>query len=325
MTNVLITIDTEYSAGMVARKGTSCREENFARSIACETPGGAVGIEYQMDQFDRHGLKAVFFVDPMPGLVWGVEAIADVVRPIVSRGHEVELHLHPEWLEFAGANNPLGNKTGRNIKDFSFEDQCTLLSRAREILIAAGGPNPTAFRAGNYGANDDTLRALHEVGIAIDTSHCPGIANSECDISLSSDVHTPITHHGTLEMPIHCIEAAKGRKRHCQLTALSAREIISASRHANKAGLANLILVSHSFELLSRDRKTINSVVKHRFESVCKQLAGLQGVATCGFADIGEEHFDRADGGDALLPHNPIRTLQRLIEQSISNLRYGST
>ena len=58
------------------------------------TPDGEVGIEYQMDVFDRHGLKAVFFVDPMPALVWGVEAISDVVGPIVARGHDVQLHLH---------------------------------------------------------------------------------------------------------------------------------------------------------------------------------------------------------------------------------------
>ena len=323
MTNVLITIDTEYSAGMVARQGLSCRKENFSRSISCETEGGAVGIAYQMDQFDRYGLKAVFFVDPMPGLIWGIEAISDVVGPIVSRGHEVQLHLHPEWLEFAGPDNPLGQRTGRNMKDFSFDEQCTLLSNAREILVSAGAPAPRAFRAGNYGANDDTLRPLHEVGIPVDTSHCPGISGSECAISLDRDVNTPLAHHGTVEMPIHCIAAARGGKRHCQLTALSAREIIAACQHARDARLANLIIVSHSFELLSRDRKRINSVVKRRFEIFCEKLARLSGVATCGFEDLPLEGALNAKGPHPLLPHNWVRTGERLLEQSFSNLLFG--
>lgn len=69
MTSVYFTIDTEYSAGLYANLGQASRQENFACSIKCETPTGAIGIEYQMDVFDRYGLKAVFFVDPMPALI----------------------------------------------------------------------------------------------------------------------------------------------------------------------------------------------------------------------------------------------------------------
>jgi hypothetical protein len=118
-----------------------------------------------MDVFERHGIKAVFFVDPMPALVWGTAAIEDVVGPIVVRGHDVQLHIHTEWLELAGDANPLGMRTGMNIKDFGVEEQCVLLDYARGVLIAAGAPGPVAFRAGNYGANDDTLRALAQLGI----------------------------------------------------------------------------------------------------------------------------------------------------------------
>ena len=322
MTNVLITIDTEYSAGMVSRLGIDCREENFLRSISCKTATGSVGIEYQMDRFDQHGLKAVFFVDPMPALVWGIEAVADVVGPIVSRGHEVQLHMHPEWLEYAGANNPLGERIGRNIGDFSFEDQCILLEKGRDILVSAGAPVPIAFRAGNYGANDNTLRALSEIGISIDTSLCPGIANSECGISLSAENDSPTFLNGTIEMPIHHIEASHGGKRHFQLTALSAREILAACDFAHNAGLENVILVSHSFELLSRDRSAINLVVKRRFEAVCQKLGSRKGLLTRGFRDLGPIIPGRSSD-NAILPHSPFRTLERIAEQTVSNFFFG--
>jgi hypothetical protein len=138
MTAVYITIDTEYSSGIYAREGFGCRQSNFDRSISAITPSGSVGIDYQMDVFDRYGLKAVFFVDPMPALVWGVDAIADIVGPIVERGHDVQLHLHTEWLEFAGAKSPVGDQSAQNIKQFTFDEQYALLDYAQSTLMAAG-------------------------------------------------------------------------------------------------------------------------------------------------------------------------------------------
>lgn len=320
MSALYITIDTEYAAGMVAKRGPDCRAENFARSIACATPGGAVGTEYQMDVFDRRGLKAVFFVDPMPALLWGVEAIADVVGPIAARGHDVQLHLHTEWLEFA-EKSPVGGRTGLNIKDFAFEEQCRLLEYARRVLIAAGAPAPTAFRAGNYGANDDTLRALAEIGLTHDTSHCPGIAGSHCEIGLTTEDRQPVKHCGVVEVPIGCIASTGGSLRHTQLTALSAQEILSALAHAQANRIPSLTLVSHSFEMLSRDRSRINQIVRRRFERLC---AGLEraGVPTATYA--GNPPVALATAFAPVLPHSALRTGFRLAEQALANQLYGA-
>ncbi len=164
MTGVYITIDTEYASSLAGLG----RAENFARSIAGETPEGPAGVFYKMRLMERCGLKGVFFVDPMPALIWGVAAIEDVVGPIVEHGHDVQLHLHTEWLAFANGANPLPGRSGANLKDFTFEEQCILIDYAALTLGAAGAPRPVAFRAGNYGANDDTLRALdlHACSIA---------------------------------------------------------------------------------------------------------------------------------------------------------------
>src|SRR3546814_13013590 len=111
-----------------------------------------------MDMLERHGLTGVFFVDPMPALVYGPKIIAEIVRPIVARGHEVQLHIHTEWLRFARFN-PAGKLTGRNIGDFPLSAQKKLIGLSRDILVSAGAPEPHAFRAGHFGATDDTLRA----------------------------------------------------------------------------------------------------------------------------------------------------------------------
>jgi len=66
--------------------------------------------------------------------------------------------------------HPLSSRRiGGNLYDFHRDEQYQILEYARDTLIAAGAPAPNAFRAGNYGANDDTLLALSDLGIQYDT------------------------------------------------------------------------------------------------------------------------------------------------------------
>ncbi len=321
MTAVYITIDTEYSAGLAQTLGLRARAENFARSIACETPDGAVGILHQMTVMDENGLKGVFFIDPMPALVWGVEAIADIIRPILERGHEVQLHLHPEWLAIAGeAKNPLRGRTGRNMHEFTEAEQVTLIEWARDMLVAAGAPAPLAFRAGNYGANDATLRALKRCGIFYDSSHVPGIAHSDCRVSLGPQHQKVMRHQGTLEVPVGSIRSFGGL-RHAQITALSAWEMSAALRYAVRSDIAMLNIVSHSFEMLSRDRSRINTIVRDRFARFCEAVAGTAGTRSATFASRPPQIGDET--GAASMPHSEIRSAARIAEQMLSNSLYG--
>jgi hypothetical protein len=322
MTAVYLTIDTEYAAHLPgAGGGHASREENFARSIACATDRGAAGVFHQIDVLDANGLKGVFFVDPMPALVWGVAAIEDVVGPIVARGHDVQLHCHTEWLEHAPGNRLAGGRTGRHLKDFAFEDQLAILGYARATLMAAGAPAPVAFRAGNYGANDDTLAALARLGIAYDTSHSPALEAGACAISLGPEDRCPIEHRGVTEVPIGCIESFGGRLRHGQITALSLRELVAAVRHARDLDCDSLTLVSHSFELLSRDRRRINRVVAARFARFCAALAAMDGVTTVTYASAPPRVAD--PGAARPLPHDPLRSGARVIEQALANALYS--
>ena len=322
MTAVYLTIDTEYAAHLPGANGTpGTRAENYERSILCRTPSGAVGIFHQMDVMDAHGIKGVFFVDPMPALLWGIAAIEEVVGPIVERGHDVQLHCHTEWLAHVPGNG-LSSHIGRNLKDFALEDQCRILEYARDTLVAAGAPVPIAFRAGNYGANDDTLRALAALGIAYDSSHCPALIGADCGISLGSGDRRPCTRENVLEVPIGCIETFGGRLRHGQLTALSLRELVAEVRHARDSQVAEVILVSHSFELLSRDRRRINRIVERRFRRLCAAIAAMPGVSSATFADRPPVPCDGLPAAP-LLPHHPARGGARVIEQAIANALYS--
>jgi hypothetical protein len=326
VTTCYITIDTEYDFGFTRRLGVGSRRANFERSILAAVRGTEAGIRYEMDVLDKNGLKGVFFVDPLPALVWGTGAIEDIVGLIVERGHDVQLHAHTEWLDLAGTANPIGNHTGTNIKDFTFEEQCTLLDYARHTLVAAGAPAPVAFRAGNYGANDDTLRALAEVGLVYDTSHCPGITNthSACAIGLTPDDRAITERHVIIEVPVGCIGSRHGGFRHAQVTAISAAELSAAIRFCIARGIDCFSLVMHSFELLSRDRTRVNKLVRHRFETMCAALKKAPG-ATTGTYVSHPPHVDPRANGDQvpMVPFNTPRWGARMAAQLASNVLYG--
>lgn len=323
-TQAFITIDTEYSSGLYTGPGATDRTENYARSIACLTPDGPAGISHKLELLKEHGQKAVFFVDPMPALVWGVAAIEDIVAPIIEAGQDVQLHCHTEWLGIAGSANLLVSKRmGRDIADFSFDDQCVILDYARSVLMAAGAPAPVAFRAGNYGANDDTLRALAAIGIHYDTSHCPALPGGANRISLSQECRDPIGYMGVIEVPVGTISTIGGGQRHAQITALTLVEMLCAIRHARDSGRQSFTLVSHSFELINRRKLAVNRIVQRRFAGLVEGLAQMRGVTTGNYA--GSPPSPRlTTGPNELLPASAIRTGHRLAEQFVSNALYGA-
>lgn len=323
MTRVYITIDTEYSSGMCTGRSPADRAENYARCIACLTPEGPAGITHKLQLLRQHGQKAVFFVDPMPALIWGIGAIEDVVGPIIEAGQDVQLHCHTEWLAIAGADNPLASKrTGQNIADFPLDEQLELLSYARDVLIAAGAPPPVAFRAGNYGANDDTLRALAQLGLAYDTSHTPALPDA-CRISLGPDVRDPVEHCGVIEVPVGTIGTIGGGQRHAQITALTLAEMVAAVRHARDEGHNTFVLVSHSFELINRRRLAVNHVVRRRFTGLVRELAAMRDVSTATFRD-NPPSLDPGLPPRQPVPATALRTGMRLAEQFVSNALYGA-
>jgi hypothetical protein len=314
MLPVLITIDTEYSAGLYAHDDVMDAADNFDRAIACRSSNGEAGIFYQMDVFDRCGIKAVFFVDPMPALVWGQAAVDAIVQPIIERGHEVQLHCHTEWLEFA-ENSPLPGRTGSNLKDFTQGEQHTLLKWGLDRIEQAGAPRPTAFRAGNYGANDDTLRALARLGMKWDSSFAAGDFVSSCEISLPQGDCRPVMHCGIHEFPASAIET-RDSQRHAQLTALSFVEMRDAIVHAVQEDWPGFCLVSHSFELYDRDTQKPNALLCQRFESLCEWLGSSEDAFGAGFNDL-----DVTIAGPELplLPHSYARTGIRMVEQLAAN------
>lgn len=317
MTDVLITVDTEMRSSL-HRKGVSA-SDNAASSIFGRTVAGDFGIGWQMDRMADHGLKGVFFVDPMPALVYGEGILADIVGPIVARGHDVQLHIHTEWLEWA-SSAPVGERRGRNIGDFSRADQVILLRLARDLIERAGAPLPIAFRAGNFGANDDTISVLTELGIAWDSSVNADYLGRECRIEFDSGRHMPIEYRGLIELPVSGLMDMPGHFRPAQICAISTREMRDALVHAVYHDHALFTIVTHSFEMLSRDRQRPNRAVTARFEAMCATIANTPGLRSARLVDLDRSQVLGED--KPRLGPNRIRTWLRLGAQALATWRY---
>ncbi len=310
MTPVFLTIDTElmwrhHAAGLPG-------DEIVRRSLE---PAG-VGVRYQLAMLARWGLKATFFVDPMPALVHGIGHVAQVVDDILSAGQEVQLHLHPNWTGADAADR--GAHARFELIEYSAAEQGALLRQARDLLVAAGAPPPIAFRAGSYAANDDTLAALAAMGIAYDSSHNGAHHPWPSAIGLPVRRIAPVARGGVTEVPVTLIEDRTGSLRHFQLCALSVAEMRAALDHAAARDHAAVTIVSHGFELATRTGLRANAVHVRRFEALCALLAErADRLPTAHFAD---RPALRLDADDALLGPDVWRTRWRQAEQLWSNL-----
>ena len=315
---VLLTVDTELTWRHYAPG--ECWRRNFERSIE---PAG-VGLTYQLETLAAHHLKACFFVDPMPALVYGLEPIEAIVAPILAARQEVQLHLHPHWCAVAHphwcAVARGRDPAGLELISFDAREQRRLIAQARSLLIEAGAPSPTAFRGGSYAANGDTLAALADLGFQYDSSHNGSHQPWPSDLPVARDRIAPLAAGGLVEIPVTQIESRSGRLRHLQICAVSRDELIAALDHASVNRHPLTTVVSHSFELATRDGLRRNPIVQRRFDSLCGYLARNKARhPTVHFGDL-----DRVplDAPARPMPARSLRTVRRLTEQFWSGTRY---
>lgn len=305
-TRVLLTIDTE----LTWRPGPDWARWETAYERSYEAAG--VGVKYQLRVLAQYALKACFFVDPMPACTFGIEPIKRMVEPILEAGQEVQLHLHPLWVDARNGQT----RSERQLARYSFEAQHDLIKRARDLLMEAGAPDPIAFRAGNYSANDDTLRALADLGFRFDSSHNGHQYPWPSAIGLPREQIAPIRHQGMVEVPVTLIAEGRG-SRHLQICAVSLGEIKAAILHAGEQGLPTVNIVTHSFELANRAGTAPNKVHVKRFEDLCAFLSKeRKRFPTAFFTELDDLPLDRPS---VLLPSASLRRMGRLIEQIWSN------
>ena len=134
--------------------------------------GPEIAIERILNTYERLGLQQTFFI---PG--WCVRQYPDVVRRIVSGGHEVAHHgyLH---------ENPIGLEPAA---------QADIIDRGIDAITDVAGVRPRGYRAPLYNFSDHTFDLLVERGFEYDAS----LMGDDIPYLLSSNQHELV------ELPSH--------------------------------------------------------------------------------------------------------------------------
>src|SRR5262245_65764164 len=127
-----------------------------------------------MRELEFYGHRATFYVEPFSARCFGIDGLAAVCRAIRARGHEVQLHAHPMQqrprFRSEGVAAPADD-----MHAYSVEEQVKLLQHGLGILGEAGVPREEVrgFRAGNFGADENTWLAMARVGLSVSSNLNP--------------------------------------------------------------------------------------------------------------------------------------------------------
>lgn len=283
----------------------------FDRYIYGRSASGEFGLPKTIEILNRHGLTGVFFVEPLFAARFGQQWLAEVVALLRAGGQDVQLHLHTEWVNEMHERVIEDQSAKRqHLIHYSLAEQDALISYGLGRL-AECGVQASAFRAGSYAANADTLRALAANGICVDTSLNRFYAVSGDGMGYPDGPCRSFEAFGVHEYPVYLFRDGFGRQRPAQLASAGLAEFRQALDRAESAGQEHFVIVSHSFELLKSGSSMPDLIMVRRFEGLCSYLAANRDRFQVGcFAPaLSGEVADQAEVGW-------LSTIRRQMEQA---------
>lgn len=203
------------------------------------------GIEKLIEVFNEAGIVASFFTNVYEYPVWGLEEMRKVVRYIHESGQDVELHTHPMWVD---------EKRRENMYELSYREQLGIIKSGAEFIASVTGKYPTSHRAGAYGYNADTLKAVEDAGLLCDSSNFFGHPFCKEVVTKNEIVNV----NGILEAPVTYLEHA-GRYLKTDIDWLDEKTIVAFCKHVladNSLNFVNIFMHSYSLCDNSEDYST---------------------------------------------------------------------
>ncbi|MCE5279832.1 MAG: polysaccharide deacetylase family protein [Planctomycetaceae bacterium] len=255
--------------------------------VYCRRSGREYGVRAIMEILEDHGLPGVFFVDTAMDALFGRGLFQELCQEILSRGHDVQMHLHPGARQYAllrsrGATRRPASMTDR-LPRYEANEQTQMIIEGCDVLKACTGRRPAAFRAGCFALGDSSAAALAQAGIQLDFS-----ANLGCAGSASSHavrINGPYRLGSVTEFPVTQII---GRSlpgcgyRPLEVNCVSGEEMESALEQLVAGGARVATVVLHSFGLLKNrvgrwEGVRPDRVVHRRLETLCRLLDRRRG------------------------------------------------
>ena len=277
---VYITFDVECSMGGAWGDPTR-KPVPPSRAMMGEYNGRSFGLPLICDILGASGIPATFFVEAFADEQGFAGLTEPVCKYLLDRSHDVQLHIHPNHyhygLKLQGKEYPFTDQ----MAELSPEAQHYLLAEGCERIARWTGRRPVAFRAGNMGADEQTLAQLPAVGIRIDSSYTFPYLGGQSPFADREAYNGSKWYGDVLELalsgfyqrPMPGLHKAKP----VDLVGISFAECRDAIERICGDG-ADAVVILHSFSLMKvrnnqYDDGRLNRVVARRLRRLCEWLA----------------------------------------------------
>ena len=279
-TRVYLTVDVEGAeervngAALQPARGYDLRVWGRLRN-----QGGDLGIPLIVDELGQAGLPATFFVEPFGSSYFGEAGLTEICGYLRGRGLDVQLHAHPvqRRVDWHSQGEP---RLPDDMAAYGTGAQLALLRLGLTILERCGVPRASllAFRAGNFGASNDTWRAMAAAGLRLSCNFNLCYLDKSCRILWPAPANALFdTATGVYELPVTNFVDGRGHFRHLQVSAVSFPEMRHTLLEAARLGLPEVTIVTHPFEyfLIDSDADETgrpNPVNIERLRQLCRFL-----------------------------------------------------
>jgi len=311
----LFTIDTEISMGGALRD-PSLSPVGPEQRIWGETEQGRAGIDLFMDLFDEFQMRGVFFFEVCGRNVVEEGELEAAARHIVNRGHDVELHVHPEFrMDIDKVRAGEKKKPSAFFHTYTHQEQVDLVRSTAARLESWTGRAPSAFRAGGFDADVESIREVRDEGVPIDSSYSMwSVELGTCQITEGPRLNDVAwLDAGVLEVPVTCYHASgpRGGLRQLDLASVNVTEAIAILEDLYAAGTRVCTSLTHSFRLI-RTTDIQYSDAKpdafniHRLRAICRFLYDNRDrFQVCTYKDLPLEAWKSELGAPPAQPYLP--------------------
>ncbi|MDM8179067.1 hypothetical protein [Marinobacter salarius] len=255
----------------------------------------------------ENGLCGTFFVDVYEAFLYGEETVGTLCKKLVELEQDVQLHTHPSWRidnrDFHELQELKREKCWFPVsQDFMYKlslpEQEEVIKWGCEFLEKWVGKRPVAHRSGGYGANRETLIALKNNGLQLDSSTFYGHPN--CKLQVTDN--QPLVLDGVVEIPVtgfrkkEVVDLWIGRKTRefpfvkTSIDGVSAREMVWFLDQSVDSGVRVLNVFLHSYSLMTFDgnfKKFSSSYKKeYEFRKILKYILEHDDVVCAPFGDV---------------------------------------
>jgi len=250
------------------------------------------GIGRMFDIADKHGVGIACFLDYAAENLYG-DALLDVGRYITARGHDLQVHLHPEFMSDDSFVRS-GIKRINDMFEVGTPQARLLIEYALDAHNRVTSNKPVAFRGGGYRYNGAILEELARNNFTFNTSYNASRENQPFNIGSTKQFRWS---SGILELPISCVFDFKGTRRFFDYNFNAAVFMNGSTDHCLQKHIDYLeayyaqhgtdaiaVMVLHSWSFLTKNDKghysAINRDAADKFDALMALLSNNYAIVT---------------------------------------------